>query len=150
VPAFLAAAGVMAAGAATLWCWPFQPVADMDRSIVRWPEPQFLVGADRDTGPVLVRITYTIAAGQEQRFRHAMANLRQSRLRTGAIGWALYQDARNPRRFVEQFSVPSWEEHLRQHQERQTATDLRYHDDAAALSDPPPQTDHYLATDIRE
>jgi Transmembrane secretion effector len=79
-----------------------------------------------------------------------MANLRQSRLRTGAIGWALYQDARNPRRFVEQFSVPSWEEHLRQHQERQTATDLHYHDDAAAFSDPPPQTEHYLATDIRE
>jgi hypothetical protein len=112
VPAFLAAAVLMAAGAATLWFWPFQPVADMDRSLVRWPEPQFLISADRDTGPVLVRITYTIAADQEQQFRQIMAPLRQSR--------------------------------------RQTATDLRYHDDAAALSDPPSQTDHYLATDVRE
>jgi MFS family permease/quinol monooxygenase YgiN len=148
--AFLAAAVVMAAGAATLWCWPFQEIADMDRSVVRWPEPQFPVSADRDTGPVLVRITYTIAADQEQQFRRAMADLRQSRLRTGALDWALYQDAKNPRLFVEQFSVPSWEEHLRQHQERQTVTDLHYHDDAAALSDPQPQTDHYLAADVHE
>jgi len=150
VPAFLAAAVVMAAGAATLWCWPFQPIADMDRSMVRWPEPQFLVGADREAGPVLVRVTYTIAADQERGFRPVMARLRQSRLRTGALDWALYQDAGNPRLFVEQFTVPSWVEHLRQHQERQTTTDLGYHDDAAALSDPPPQTDHYLAADVRE
>jgi MFS family permease len=148
--AFLAAAVVMAAGAATLWCWPFQEIADMDRSVVRWPEPQFPVSADRDTGPVLVRITYTIAADREQQFRRVMADLRQSRLRTGALDWALYQDAKNPRLFIEQFSVPSWEEHLRQHQERQTATDLHYHDDAAALSDPQPQTDHYLAADVHE
>jgi MFS family permease len=150
VPAFLAAAVVMAGGAATLWCWPFQPIADMDRSMVRWPEPQFLVGADRDSGAVLVRVTYTVAADRERQFRPVMADLRQSRLRTGALDWALYQDAGNPRVFVEQFTVPSWEEHLRQHQERQTATDLGYHDEAAALSDPPPQTDHYLATDMRE
>jgi hypothetical protein len=43
---------------------------------------------------------------------------------------------------------PSWEEHLRQHRERQTGTDLQYHDAAAALSDPPPQTEHYLAAAV--
>ena len=78
------------------------------------------------------------------------APLRQSRLRTGAIDWALYQDSQNPRLFIELFSVASWEEHLRQHRERQTATDLQYHDEAAALSDPPPQTGHYLAADVHE
>jgi Transmembrane secretion effector len=150
VPAFLAAAVVMAAGAATLWCWPFQSIADMDRSTVRWPEPQFVVGADRDAGPVLIRVSYTVAADRERAFRPVMGRLRQSRLRTGALDWALYQDAGNPRLFIEQFTVPSWEEHLRQHQERQTATDLGYHDDAAALSDPPPRTEHYLAADLRE
>jgi hypothetical protein len=54
-----------------------------------------------------------------------MAGLRQSRLRTGAIDWALYQDGQNPRRFIELFGVASWEEHLRQHRERQTGTDLQ-------------------------
>jgi MFS family permease len=98
VPAFLSAAFLMVAGAATLWFWPFQPIADMDRSLVRWPEPQFLISADRDTGPVLVRITYTIAAGQEQQFRQVMARLRQSRLRTGAPGAANRHRPALPRR----------------------------------------------------
>ena len=62
VPAFLISAAVMAAGAATLWFWPFQQIADMDRSLVRWPEPQLLISADRGDGLVLVRTTYTIAA----------------------------------------------------------------------------------------
>ncbi len=53
-------------------------------------------------------------------------------------------------RFAGNTSVPSWEEHLRQHRDRQTGTDLQYHDDAAALSDPQPQTGHYLATDVHE
>ena len=140
----------MAAGTATLRFWPFHQIADMDRSLVRWPEPQLLISADRDAGLVLVRTTYTIAAGKEQQFLQAMARLRQSRLRTGATDWGLYQDGQNPRLFIELFSVPSWEEHLRQHRERQTGTDLQYHDDAAALSDPPPQTDHYLAADVHK
>jgi long-chain acyl-CoA synthetase len=32
----------------------------------------------------------------------------------------------------------------------QTGTDLQYYDDAAALSDPRPQTDHYLAPDLHD
>ena len=52
VPAFLISAAVMAAGAATLWFWPFQQIADMDRSPVRWPEPQLpICGPGRSTGP---------------------------------------------------------------------------------------------------
>src|SRR5689334_17936664 len=83
------------------------------------------------------------------RFLRAMALLRRSRLRTGATDWALYQDGANPRLFVERFGVPRWEEHLRQHRERQTGTDLEYHDAAAALCDPPPQTDHYVSAAVR-
>ena len=150
VPAFLIAAAVIAAGMATLWFWPFQQIADMDRSLVRWPEPELLISADPDDGPVLVRTTYTIAADQEEQFRQAMARLRPSRLRTGATGWALYQDGENPHLFIELFSVASWEEHLRQHLERQTGTDMQARAAAAALSDPQPQVDHYLATDVHE
>ena len=140
----------MAAGAATIGFWPFHPTAGMDRSLVRWPEPQLLISADRGNGLVLVRMTYTIAAERERQFLHAMASLRQSRLRTGATNWDLYQDGQNPRQFIELFSVPSWEEHLRQHRERQTGTDARYRDDAAKLSDPQPHSDHYFATDVRQ
>jgi hypothetical protein len=66
VPAFLISAAVMAAGAATLWFWPFHQIADMDRSPVRWPEPQLLISADRGNGLVLVRTTYTIAAALDR------------------------------------------------------------------------------------
>jgi MFS family permease len=149
VPAFLVSAAVMAAGTATIWFWPFYKVEDMDRSQVRWPEPQLLINAD-DGGLVLVRTTYTITPEKEQRFLQAMADLRRSRLRTGATDWGLYQDGQNPRLFIELFSVPSWDEHLRQHRDRQTATDLEYHDAAAALSAPPPQTDHYLAAAVHD
>jgi predicted MFS family arabinose efflux permease len=150
VAAFLVAAVVMAAGAATLWFWPFHEIADMDRSPVRWPEPQLLASADPGDAPVLVRTTYTVAAEKEQQFLQAMARLRQSRLRTGAIDWALYQDGQNPCLFIELYGVQSWEEHLRQHRDRQTGTDLQYRDDAAALSDPQPQIGHYVARDVRE
>lgn len=81
--------------------------------------------------------------------RAATAHLRRSRLRTGATDWGLYRDGQNPRLFIELFGVPSWEEHLRQHREWLTGTGLAYHDDAAALSDPRPQTGHYLAADVR-
>jgi MFS family permease len=150
VPAFLISAVVMAGGAATIRFWPFHQIANMDRSLVRWPEPQLVLGTDRRDGLVLVRTTYTVAADKEQQFLKAMAYLRRSRLRTGATGWALYQDGTNPRVFVELFRVPGWEEHLRQHRERQTGTDLEFHDAAAALSDPPPQTEHYLAAAVEE
>ena len=87
VPAFLISAAVMAAGAATIWFWPFHQIADMDRSPVRWPEPQLLLSAGRGSGLVLVRTTYTVASGKEQQFLQAMTRLRQSRLRTGATDW---------------------------------------------------------------
>jgi MFS family permease len=147
VTAFLIAGAVMAAGAATIRFWPFYKIENMDRSQVRWPEPQLLASTD-DGGLVVVRTTYTVAADNEQLFLQAMAQLRRSRLRTGATDWGLYRDGQNPRLFIELFSVPSWEEHLRQHRERQTGTDLQYHDAAAALSDPPPRTDHYLAAAV--
>jgi Transmembrane secretion effector len=73
-----------------------------------------------------VRTPYTIAAEGQQQFLQAIGRLRQSRLQTGAIDWGLYRDGQNPLLFIELFSVPSWEEHLRQHQERRTGTYLQY------------------------
>ena len=104
------------------------------------------------TTPELLLLRRAVGHGQPDRQEshqvQAMAHLRLSRLRTGATGWGLYQDGQDPRLFIELFGVPSWEEHLRQHRERQTGTDLQYHGDAAALSDPPPQTGHYFAADL--
>jgi hypothetical protein len=52
-----------------------------------------------------------------------MQRVGRSRRRTGAQRWSLYQDAADPDRFVETYLMDSWEEHLRQHRERQTKLD---------------------------
>jgi Transmembrane secretion effector len=123
-------------------------IAALAGNVGTWPEPQLMISADQDRGPVLVRIAYTVAPDKQPQFLEVMPDLRLSRERTGATGWDLYQDGENPRSFVELFTVPTWDEHLLQHRERQTGADLQFHDAAAALSDPPPQIDHYLAVGL--
>jgi quinol monooxygenase YgiN len=97
-----------------------------------------------DTGPVLVSVEYTVAPEREAAFLQAMQHLRRSRRRTGATRWGLYRDGDRPNRFLEVFSVPSWEEHLRQHAGRLTAADRETEEAALAYSDPPARADHLL------
>jgi hypothetical protein len=73
-----------------------------------------------------------------------MRQLRRSRLRTGATRWDLYRDGERPDRFVEFLSVPSWEEHLRQHTGRLTSANREIEKAALAFSDPPPRSYHLL------
>jgi quinol monooxygenase YgiN len=93
---------------------------------------------------VLVTNTYTVAANVEEKFLEAMRALRLSRLQTGAIRWELYRDGAAPNRFVEAYTVPSWEEHLRQHHGRLTGADVAIEQEADRLSDPPPQVAHFF------
>jgi MFS family permease len=145
---FLLAAGVMTAGAASVFFWPLLDTSEMNRDIVsNWPEPLLAVEPDLDGGPVAVMITYTVLAENEREFTQAMAQVRNSRMRTGAVRWRLYRDAGRPQSFVELFVVSSWEEHLRQHSERLTGTDQHYEDAAKVLSDPPPVVTHFLPAD---
>jgi len=95
-----------------------------------------------DSGPVLVTVEYTVSPERESDFLGAMDHLRQSRRRTGATRWELYRDGDRPNRFIEQFSVPSWEEHLRQHAGRLTASDQEVEETALAFSDPPARAEH--------
>ena len=82
-------------------------------------------------------VEYTVTPEREAAFLEAMDQLRRSRRRTGATRWELYRDGDRPDRFVEIFSVPSWEEHLRQHDGRLTAADKAIEETALAFSDPP-------------
>jgi quinol monooxygenase YgiN len=93
---------------------------------------------------VLVAVHFTVTAERQSEFLAAMDQLRLSRLRTGATRWELYRDAEHRDRFVEIFRVASWEEHLRQHEDRLTATDQVVEEAALAFSDPPAYGDHLL------
>jgi MFS family permease len=149
VPTFLVAAGVMLAGAVTVRAWPLIDTAGMDQTVAAvWPQPRLALETEPDRGPVVVRNAYTVAPEHEEEFLRAMPRVRRSRLRTGATWWGLFRDGETAGRFVELFSVPSWEEHLRQHESRLTGTDRMIDNRARALSDPPAQTSHLIAVDV--
>ena len=111
---------------------------------IYWPEPRLAFDPEADTGPVMVTVEYTVTPGREAAFLEAMDQLRLSRRRTGATRWELYRDGDRPDRFLELFSVPSWEEHLRQHAGRLTAVDREVEEAALAFSDPPARAEHLL------
>ena len=145
---FLIAAGLMAGAAASIHIWPFVDTSGMGRDIVVRPAPDLDLEPDDDSGPVIVSTSYSISTEDEPGFMRAMARVRESRLRTGATQWGLFHDGEKPGRFEEIFVVASWEEHLRQHRERLTATDLSYEDQAKRLSKTVPQSRHLLPTDL--
>ena len=79
-------------------------------------------------------IEWRVRPEQADEFREAMLRVGNARRRSGGERWALYQDGADPERFVEQYMVPTWEEHLRQHQERVTYTDRMLEERARALT----------------
>jgi MFS family permease len=140
---FLVAAGVLLAGTATIIRWPLFDVSGLNRDpSVVWPEPVLVIDPDTDTGPILVTVTYTVAPELQEQFLERIRRLRLSRMRTGAIRWELYRDGEQANQFVEEYTVPSWEEHLRQHHGRLTGADVEIEQDVDRLSDPAPETKH--------
>ncbi len=95
----------------------------------------------------MVCIEYDVAAHQEDDFLAAMDVLRLSRLRSGASRWDLYRTGESPELFVEQFQVPTWSEHLRQHEGRLTADDQAIEDAAFRHVLGSPRARHYLPAD---
>ena len=144
-PAVLAAACVVLAAAIAGLIWRLPETGHLDpQPAVYWTDPRVAFDPEPDTGPLLVAVHFTVTAERQSEFLAAMDQLRLSRLRTGATRWELYRDAEHRDRFVEIFRVSSWEEHLRQHEDRLTATDQVVEEAALAFSDPPAYGDHLL------
>ena len=151
VVTFLLAAASLLAAAVTLRLWPLFDTDKLrqDRS-VHWPEPNLVIDADPDAGPILVTTTYSVSPEREQQFLQAMRAVRLSRLRTGAIWWEMYRDGETAHRFIETYGLLSWDEHLRQHHDRLTDTDRAIERRAWALADAPPETSHFFPADISD
>ena len=146
VPALLAAAALLVAGAATLRWWPlYAETGRLDRTIVStWPEPVLVLEPQPADGPVLVEITYTVPPERADAFRAAMQPVGLSRRRTGAFDWGLFRDVATPNRYIEAFLVPSWSEHLSQHNGRTTGYDAQLLSTARDLIEGEPQVRHLL------
>jgi MFS family permease len=91
--------------------------------------PQLVIEPRPEDGPVLVTIEYQIRPQDYAAFTNAIHKVRDMRLRNGAIRWGVFQDARQPDRFVETFVVDSWINFLRQ-RERYSAPDRALRDHA--------------------
>ena len=146
--AFLIVAGGLALGLVAVPRYRVRSGEDLDLSPSRhWAEPQLALDRDPGAAPVLVTVDYRVPPENHSSFSEAMQAVGRVRRRSGATRWSLFQDAADPDHFVETFTVPSWEEHLRQH-ERVTVADRRFEDRARALLEDgeAPRVTHLLQT----
>ena len=102
------------------------------------------------TGHVVVTIEYIIDPTRSEEFRTLMQESRRSRLRQGALDWALLRDIGHPERYLEQITDESWTEHLRRF-DRVTASDvaLRERKLAFHVSEEPPHVTRRVVEDVR-
>ncbi len=115
-------------GLITITRYRLLPGKDIDMTpSLHWPIPQVTADVGPDDGPVLVEIEYLIDPTKAREFEYATQELRNLRLRDGAIRWGLFRDVADPSRYVETFVAESWAEHLRQH-ERVTKSDKEIED----------------------
>ncbi|HLX38279.1 MAG TPA: MFS transporter [Candidatus Binataceae bacterium] len=89
------------------------------------PLPRTAIDINPESGPALITVEYRINPARTEEFISAMRQMRNIRLRDGAIFWGLFVDTTQPERFVENFVTETWLEHLRQHQ-RMIASDFVY------------------------
>jgi MFS family permease len=141
--AMLAAAGVLALGAVVGLRSPVPDTAKLDRTpSAHWPAPQLTFTPDATDGPVLVTLTYRVPEENAVAFTEAMGHVGRSRRRTGALRWELFRDGTDPTRFVENYLVATWAEHLRQHENRLTGADRRFEEQALRYAEGEPQVAH--------
>ena len=57
---------------------------------------------------------YHVDPADRVAFLAVMAEVRQVRLRCGAVVWRLYEDVAHPERWAEIWAMESWTEHLRE------------------------------------
>jgi MFS family permease len=146
--AFLVVAGGLMVGLVAVPRYRIRSGEDLDlRPSGHWVEPQLTLDRDPGAAPVLVTVDYQVPPENHEKFREAMQAVGRVRRRSGASRWSLFQDVAGADHFVETFIVPSWEEHLRQH-ERVTIADQRLQERAYELlaNGETPRVTHLLAT----
>jgi hypothetical protein len=145
--AFSAVAVGLLAGVAAGRRWRLRPPGGLDmRPAQHWAEPDMVIEPDPGHGPVLVQVEYRVPVERADAFREAMQPVGRARRRSGGERWGLFQDGADPERFVEVYVVSTWEEHLRQHQERVTHTDRLFEERAVSLvaEGTKPRVEHLL------
>jgi MFS family permease len=149
VVSFAVAGVLMLATAATIRVWPLHEVSGLNREPVSyWPEPHLVLDPEPLLGPVLIMSRYPVRPEHHRDFIAAMELVRRSRQRSGAQRWGLFRDGEQPDIFVEVYQVPTWDEHLRQHDGRLTGTDQDVEDRALAFVEEGSTVSHLLPAQL--
>jgi predicted MFS family arabinose efflux permease len=121
---------------------------NLDPSL-HWPAPVQAADIDADRGPVLVTVEYRIDPGKRAAFLDALFALSDQRRRDGAFEWGVFEDVAEPGKFVENFLLASWLEHMRQH-ERVTyeGRELQERVQAFHVGQTPPAVSHLIAAEV--
>jgi len=153
VPASIGAGVLVMLVAASQLVWPLLSTADKDRGTVTIPLTDVPPVDDvaplsiSDAAETLVLIRYRVEPENRAAFVAQMQVVRNTRRRTGARQWELYDDRESSRVIVEAFSVGSWREHLSQHEDRMTGFDQVELDKARALTTGIPVVQHLTQLD---
>jgi MFS family permease len=143
------AAGLVVVGGLVGFAWHFPESEHLDRAPrAFWDELQLLYEPEPDAGPVQVQVEYEVPSEQYAAWREAMDGMRRSRLRSGALRWEVYRVGERADTYLEVFTVPSWTDHLHQHEGRLTAEDQAIEQHAFSFVSRPASAVHLLpATD---
>jgi len=95
---------------------------------------------------VLVTVEYDVPPEQGPAFLAALHEYGRIRRRDGAREWGIFQDVEKPDRYLETFILPSWLEHLRQH-ERLTQADREIVEVVAGFVTKPIEVRHFVSAD---
>ncbi|MBX9740057.1 MAG: MFS transporter [Beijerinckiaceae bacterium] len=90
----------------------------------RWTVPDVAVPIQPRSGPVIIKIEYTISREDVPEFLSIMAERRRVRRRDGARHWTLLRDLADPEVWIERYHTPTWLEYIR-HNQRITHADAK-------------------------
>ena len=110
------------------------------------PPPDLAADLVVDSRPAFVTVEYRVDPVNAEEFVCRMADMQRIRRRDGALQWGLFVDATDQWRYLEEFLVESWLEHLRQH-ERITVSDREVQGRVRLLHVGPelPRVSHYVS-----
>jgi MFS family permease len=144
----LVAAGIgLIISLAAAFLFPLRGGESLDLTpAVHWPEPGLVAESAADNGPAFVTVEYQVDPRNAEEFVRRMADMQRIRRRDGALQWGLFVDATDQWRYLEEFLVESWLEHLRQH-ERITVSDREVQEWVRSLhvGPEPPRVSHYVS-----
>ena len=110
-----------------------------------WPQAPALSDTQSHDRAAMVIVTYKIAPTDRDAFLTLLNAFSKERLRDGATRWDVCQSVESPDLWIESFHLPSWSEHLAQH-ERMTQSDQELQDALNALDrhEGGPLVQHYV------